>query len=615
MRKRLLAALLLAAACACALLAGCTTTSTNASDEAQSDNHLTVYLWRNSLLEDLAPYIKQQLPDADIEFIVGNNNVDLYNYLQEHGSLPDIITTRRFSAIDAQSLQPYLLDFSSYDITSEYSPYALQYCRTANGEIQWLPICGIPETTIVNKSLLDRLGLSLPHNYAEFAQLCRALDDQGVKPYACELISDWADHSVLQGAAIDQFESIEGIEWRSQAENAQGDIAFNDELWSRIFDEVNTFVNDTHLDEHNVECTLDKAREEFISGQTAMFRGTPEVMDYLKVHTSDELVRLPYFSQTSNESWVYTYASMNVALSKSLEGNKTKLNTAMDVMDCLVSEQGQRIIAGGSGMVSYNVNVPSVFDGMQGIEQEVANNQIYIRYASNNSFTASLKAVQGLASKTMDPAQAYDVFKTTLNSTTEAEPVATFATTYELAQNSKGRRDAASSILATVRAAQGAQLALTPYSYYTAPLFAGPVTEKQLTMLTAQNDGTALYTANLTGAQVKALVEDYLTSGEGPFAISSRYQLPIASGMKLQVAAASQGGFKLQGIQVDGAPINEGQTYSVLLTSGTVEALKRAVPDAEPQQVSGQTLSKTWVQAIEDGQQPAQPEDYIALAK
>ena len=41
----------------------------------------------------VAPYIQSQLPDVNIEFIVGNNDLDFYKFLQENGGLPDIITS------------------------------------------------------------------------------------------------------------------------------------------------------------------------------------------------------------------------------------------------------------------------------------------------------------------------------------------------------------------------------------------------------------------------------------------------------------------------------------------------------------------------------------------
>lgn len=39
-------------------------------------------------MKNIAPYIHEQFPDQDIEFIIGNNDTDLYSYFKEHGELP-----------------------------------------------------------------------------------------------------------------------------------------------------------------------------------------------------------------------------------------------------------------------------------------------------------------------------------------------------------------------------------------------------------------------------------------------------------------------------------------------------------------------------------------------
>lgn len=609
MKKRLFLALAMSLACMAFLFAGCSQQSSNLK---QDNSHLTVYLWQNTLLEDLAPYVKQQMPDSDIEFIVGNNNVDLYNYLQEHGELPDVITTRRFSANDAKDLQPYLLDFASYDIASEYSPYALQYYKNSDGSIQWLPVSGIPETTIVNESLLERNGLSVPENYSQFAQLCKELNKQGIKPYTCELGSDWASHSLLQGSAIDQFESIDGIQWRSDAESAQDEITFNDDLWNQIFKEADTFIQDTGLTKEDNTCTIADAKSQFTSGSAAMFRGTPEVMESLQSQMDDELVRLPYFSQTSDESWVYTYASMNYALNKNLENNKEKLDKAMKVLDCFISEQGQQIIAGGNGFISYNPNVASKLDGLTGIEEEVRDNQFYIRYASNNSFPASMTAIQGLVDGSMSEAQAYTAFKNEMNSSKQEDTAATFEHRYDLSLNSNGAREAASSILTTVRESLGSQLAFTPYTYYTSSIYEGSCTQKQLGMLTAQNDDAKLYQLELSGSEIKQVAQRYLDTAAESKLITSRYELPIASGMKLELSQ-EDGLFKVQNILVEGNPINDEESYSILLSSRTINAFNDLNPGSSPQKLDV-SLSKAWSKAIEGGNQPAQPEDYLSIA-
>lgn len=73
------------------VLSGC-----SKADTKKYDHHLTVFLWESRLVKNLAPYIRSQYPDMDIEFISGNNNTDLYEYYQEHGQLPDIISVRPY---------------------------------------------------------------------------------------------------------------------------------------------------------------------------------------------------------------------------------------------------------------------------------------------------------------------------------------------------------------------------------------------------------------------------------------------------------------------------------------------------------------------------------------
>ena len=80
------------------ILAGC--------GQSKKNDHLTVYLWENRLMKKIAPYIHEQFPDQDIEFIIGNNDTDLYSYFKEHGELPDIMTVRRFSGPDAHISKP-----------------------------------------------------------------------------------------------------------------------------------------------------------------------------------------------------------------------------------------------------------------------------------------------------------------------------------------------------------------------------------------------------------------------------------------------------------------------------------------------------------------------------
>ena len=113
-RNRVLSALFVMAA-VILLLAGCAGNSVE-KEEKEDAETITVYLWSTNLYEKYAPYIQKQLPDINVEFVVGNNDLDFYKFLKENGGLPDIITCCRFSLHDASPLKDSLMDLSTTNV-------------------------------------------------------------------------------------------------------------------------------------------------------------------------------------------------------------------------------------------------------------------------------------------------------------------------------------------------------------------------------------------------------------------------------------------------------------------------------------------------------------------
>ena len=69
--KRCLLAVVSGVLVATAVLSGC---GQSKKEVSKNDDHLTIYLWENRLMKNIAPYIHEQFPDQDIEFIIGNND-------------------------------------------------------------------------------------------------------------------------------------------------------------------------------------------------------------------------------------------------------------------------------------------------------------------------------------------------------------------------------------------------------------------------------------------------------------------------------------------------------------------------------------------------------------
>lgn len=610
--KQYLIALLLGVFLTTTVLSGC---GQSKKEVSQKDNHLTVYLWENRLMKNIAPYIHEQFPDQDIEFIIGNNDTDLYSYFKEHGELPDIMTVRRFSGTDAQDLQPYLMDFASYDVVSKYYSYAVEYYKNTDDEIQWLPICALPQTIIANKTLFDQYGIKVPENYEEYVQVCQQFYDKGIKPYSMDLAEDWSNQEIIQAAAIGEFTSLDGIDWRNKAETSAGEIKFDDVLWKRIFSETSQFLKDSHFSEEDINVNSNTGTQMFVEGKSAMFHGQPTDMQKLQDQMDAELIRIPYFSQTSDSSFVYMFPSLNIAFNKELEKNQEKLDTALDVLDCMNSEQGQKLIADGSGVISFNTDVPSMMQNVPGLEEEIKDTSIYIRYSAQKSFDASLEAVHGLLSGKMDEMQAYNAFRSAMNSKDSKEKsTVNFENEYSISLNDKSGRDAASSILTTIREENDAQLALTPYYYYTSSIYKGECTSSRVGLMTAKNSDTPLYLVKLNGEQVYELVKKYLTEADENFYVTTKYELPIASGMKI-IVKNEENGFSLKDITINDKKIDTEKEYSILLTDTTKSILKKINPKCAIEQIGDTTLSSAWIAAMSNGQQPSAPEDYIEVEK
>lgn len=585
------------------ILSGCT------QAKEEKDDHLTVFLWESRLIKYLAPYIREQFPDKDIEFIAGNNDTDLYSYYNEHGELPDIITVRRYSGTDAIDLKDELLDLSAYDIVSKFYNYALQYYYNSDNSINWLPVCGIPQTIIANKTLFDRYDIKIPTNYKEYVKACDKFYKLGIKPYSMDLAEDWSNHEIIQGAAIGLFTSLEGIKWRNEVESTKGDILFDDEFWLEVYEQTSQFIKDTHFTADDLNVGVDEGWEMFINEESAMFHGSPEILkNSEKEMNGAELIRLPYFSQDDEEGYIYTSTSLHVALNKNLKDNKEKLETALAVVDCMISEKGQQLISDGGEVISFNLDVPSTMNVNKGLEEQLNKNNFYLRYAGQKSFKAAYDSIHGLLSGRMDEQEAYKALVDGINNNNNTESVISFENDYSIFLNKNNGRDGASSILTTVAKKMGTELALSPYYYFTSSIYKGDCSAKRIKLMIAQDTNARLYLLKLTGKEIYELVDRYLSTNDGDITVTNKYELPIASGMKLVLDKD----LKLTDILVDGETIDLDKEYSIMLLEGMMSTLK-ALYDKDYEPIENSGLSIEWNDYASLDQQPSAPEDYIEI--
>ena len=244
-----LISVLAALALGLSLLTGCGTKSAEALEKQEDAQTIQVYLWTNNLYETYAAYIQSQLPDVNIEFIVGNNDLDFYKFLQENGGLPDIITCCRFSLHDAAPLKDSLMNLAlTNEAGAVYNTY-LNSFKNEDGSVNWLPVCADAHGFVVNRSLFEQYDIPLPTDYASFVAACQAFEKVGIRGFTADYTYDYTCMETLQGLSAAELTTMEGRKWRTAYSDPANTtrVGLDDTVWPGAFERMAQFIQDTHL--------------------------------------------------------------------------------------------------------------------------------------------------------------------------------------------------------------------------------------------------------------------------------------------------------------------------------------------------------------------------------
>lgn len=586
----------------------------------QEGTRLTVYLYSSELLQEYAPLLQEMVPEAGLEFVVGRSSTDFYLQRQAHGELPDIIVVSGgLSPRDSLPLDPYLMDLSATETAAAFYDTYLENYRDDSGAVRWLPAGGVANGILANVDLFERYSIPLPTDYDSFAAACRAFLDQGIQPYTTDYKYPYTCLYTLEGWSIPSLMSRQGTQWRHDFERGHTD-ALEETLWTGVLEHFAAVVQDTGMGPAEIDRGFTMTMEDFRDGKVPMVRGmVSELTTYSQYF---DCVLLPYFGQGEGGNWLLTVPRFQVALSAALDddGNERKKELALKVLDVMFSSQGYEALTSGVyiHMLPYNrgVEVP-LPASLQGLQSVIDSNHLYIHMNSASLQNAVVEAVHGILSGELDAHSAYGRMSAALTAPTEdQEIVATLEDDRPVSFQPDTGNQAASSIANTLRKIAGSDLLLAPASICTGSLYAGDYTDQRLDE-TMPSGGNRLYTARLTGAEVRELVrlavEGYGLSND-PF---SDQTLPIASGFTMEVEKLD-GSYRLSGILVDGAPLADGETYTFTiadLPSLCQPLMEQALGEGASERftASERFARLLWTDHIKQGEQPVPPTPYITL--
>ena len=608
---------LLALVVGISLLTGCGTKSPEQVEKQEDAQTIQVYLWTNNLYETYAPYIQSQLPDVNVEFIVGNNDLDFYKFLQQNGGLPDIITCCRFSLHDAAPLKDSLMNLAmTNEAGAVYNTY-LNSFKNEDGSVNWLPVCADAHGFVVNRSLFEQYDIPLPTDYASFVSACQAFEEAGIRGFTADYAYDYICMETLQGLSVAELTTTEGRKWRTAYSDPASTVrvGLDDTVWPGAFERMAQFIQDTSLTADDLAQTYDDVMNLFRNGEAAMYFGSSAGVKMFQDEGIDTTF-LPFFSQ-NGEKWIMTTPYFQVALNRDLEQDTIRRDKAMKVLNVMLSEEAQnRIVADGQDVLSYSQNVPlRLTEYMKDVRDVVEENHMYIRIASNDFFAVSKDVVSKMIAGEYTAKQAYQAFNAQLLAEEEPaadETVLTSGQGYSNVFHANGGNAAFSVMANTLRGVYGTDVLLATANSFTGSVLQADYTKKMAASMIMPN-GLMSRQRTMTGAELKETVRAFVEGCEGGFVPFNRGSLPIVSGIAVEVKE-NNGSYTLTGITRNGQPLRDDDTVTV--TCLATEKQMAALPASESGTSAGEDtwVKNTWRDYVSGGGAAlAEPENYITL--
>ena len=613
-RNRALSALFVMAA-VILLLAGCAGNSAE-KEEKEDAESITVYLWSTKLYEKYAPYIQEQLPDINVEFVVGNNDLDFYKFLKENGGLPDIITCCRFSLHDASPLKDSLMDLSTTNVAGAVYDTYLNNFMNKDGSVNWIPVCADAHGVVVNKDLFETYDIPLPTDYASFVSACQAFDKAGIRGFTADYSYDYTCMETLQGLSAAELSSVEGRKWRtaySDPDNTKKE-GLDSTVWPEAFERMDQFIHDTGLSRDDLDMDYDAVMDMFKSGKLAMYFGSSAGVKMFRDQGIDTTF-LPFFQQ-NGEKWLMTTPYFQVALNRDLTKDETRREKAMKVLNTMLSEDAQnRVISDGQDLLSYSQDVDMhLTKYLKDVKPVIEENHMYIRIASNDFFSVSKDVVSKMISGEYDAGQAYQSFHSQLlnEKSTSEKVVLDSPKSYSNRFHSNGGNAAYSVMANTLRGIYGTDVLIATGNSFTGNVLKAGYTEKMAGSMIMPNSLSA-YSCKMTGAELKETVRNFVEGYEGGLTPFNRGSLPVVSGISVEIKETDDG-YTLKEVKKDGKTVQDKDTFTVTCLA-TPQHMEAYPADEHVGFDAGNSFVKdTWTDYVSDGNAVlAKPEDYMTL--
>ncbi|WP_040197129.1 extracellular solute-binding protein [Candidatus Soleaferrea massiliensis] len=499
--------------------------------------------------------IETEFPDVDIVVLDQASIPDIQKHVknpQIQGDLEDIIFTGAIKDVEINSNIFY--DLSAEDFTSRYNRSTLNDL-SSDGKLYQLPINSSVQGIFYNKDLFEAHGWEIPETIDAFYALCDEISAEGIRPFVpCFKYS--MDGVGLGFSNRTVFSSEEKREQYDLFCNGQASckgvlepyFAAHKKLYDRGI-----------VVEEDFSSSLTKNRHALYAGEIAML---PEQLTMFSLYEDEqpacEIGFFGYPTDTPGERWMQMSPGRSMALSKASMEDADKKQILLDIFAFLSTDKGQEalleVFSGLSSVKSVQANLNEAYWDIQNC---IENGQIFFADRIGNDLHNQTMKEYLADNLTMEQviAETDAMYEKISAAQKPEESIGTAAEEFTILETSSFIADA-------MRSATGAEIALIPHcTYYKgnfAKFYEGGVTMLYRFYLRGLDTEDYLTTYEITGADLKALMEHPIINGEE---INAMYAF---SGLAMEYAPwrdKNENVIKLS--LADGSEIEDGKVYTV----------------------------------------------------
>lgn len=269
-----------------------------------------------------------------------------------NGHGPDLIITN----LPGGEISEYAYDLSATAVVEKYQSSITRLIQI-DGRNLFLPLPGSYYGYIVNKTLLDNLGLKLPETAEDLLKILATAKEKntGVTPetgYGFGLSDIGATFlgSYFTGTyAPDFLSTADGARWLSSFENKESGFTG---YWENSIAFLKTCIDNGYLNPDKLivlynghidsDSTAFKAEQQLPDRTAIMTYGNIEMYQKIQDNTKDEIVMLPCLPYSAGGNKLLSAVSNNyIAINKAVSSDEKKLNAALTVLDYLSTVEGQ----------------------------------------------------------------------------------------------------------------------------------------------------------------------------------------------------------------------------------------------------------------------------------